>query len=343
MWILHKIFSKLSKVALKKLLGITFLMILGCSFIIKLFEPETFPSYFDALWWTMTTIVTVGYGDFYPTSFWGRLFTMLLMYTLGIGAMGLIIGKIFESFSLYRKLKEEGKLKYSGSDHYILIGSSKEKMTNVLEEIICTETKSDIVIIDNANKCPIDHERVHFISGDPASEEVLLKANILESKSVSIFTDERIELSEFADGKTLLIASRVESISKHYNKNIYTIVEIMKEHHISLFEYAKVDEFVLSKESVSKLMAQAAIYPGSSRLFKKLLSNADEENLYEINKKPHWKTYKEAAMELFELGATLISDGSNLDIARRSNERIAEGAKMFVICNKETYDKIKDC
>lgn len=343
MWILHKIISKLSKVPLRKLVGITVLLILACSFIIMILEPETFPSFFDALWWTMTTVVTVGYGDFYPTSFVGRLFTMLLLYTIGIGAMGLIIGKIFESFSLYRKLKEEGKLKYSGSGHYILIGSSKEKMENVLQEILCIEKKAEIVIIDHANKCPIDHERVHFVSGDPSDEEVLLKANILESKSVSIFSDERIEFSEFADGKTLLIASRVEYISKRYQKNIYTIVEIMKEQHISLFEYAKVDEFVLAKDSVSRLVAQAAIYPGSSRLFKKLLSNADGENLYQIHKKPHWKTYKQAAMELFDLGATLISEGSDLDVAKRSNEPIADDAKIFIICNKETYEKIKDC
>ncbi|WP_318504781.1 potassium channel family protein [Bacillus sp. T3] len=342
MWILHKIISKLSKVPLRKLVGITLLVILASSFLIRLIEPETFPSYFDALWWTMTTIVTVGYGDFFPTSMIGRLFTMLLLYTIGIGAMGLIIGKIFESFSMYRKLKEEGKLKYSGSGHYILIGSSKEKLQNVLEEILCSEEKAELVVIDHGERCPIEHEQVHFISGDPAAEEILLKANILESKSVSIFTDERIELSEYADGKTLLIASRVEYISKKFHKSIYTIVEIMKEHHISLFEYAKVDEFVLAKESVSRLMAQAAIYPGSSRLFKKLLSNTDEENLYEIHKKPHWQTYKQAAMELFDLGATLISDGSDLDIAKRSNEPIADGSKLFVICDEDTHKKILD-
>lgn len=218
MWILHKIFSKLSKVSLGKLVAITILVIFASSFTMRNLEPKTFPTFFDALWWTMTTIVTVGYGDFYPSSQVGRIFTMLLLYTVGIGAMGLIIGKIFESFSLYRKLKEEGKLKYSGEGHYILIGSSREKMQNVLEEIISTETKAEIVIIDNDIKCPIEHERVHFISGDPADEEILLKANILESRSVSIFTDERIELTEYADGKTLLIASRVESISKRFQK-----------------------------------------------------------------------------------------------------------------------------
>lgn len=342
MWILHKIFSKLSKVSLGKLVIITILIIIASSIIMQKIEPETFPNLIDAIWWTMTTIVTVGYGDISPVSNAGRIFTMLLLYTIGIGGMGLIIGKIFESFSLYRKLKEEGKLNFSGKDHYILIGSSREKMQNVLEEILSAEKKAFIVIMDNADKSPIEHERVHFISGDPADERILLKANILESKSVSIFTDERIEHSEYADGKTLLIASRVEYISRRYQKNIYTIVEIMKEHNIVLFEYANVDEFILAKESVSRLMAQAAIFPGSSRLFKQLLSNTDKENLYEIHKKPHWNTYKEAAVELFDLGATLISDGSQLDIARRPNDPIPHDAKMYVICDELTYKKIKE-
>ncbi|MDQ0218700.1 ion transporter [Peribacillus cavernae] len=340
MWILHRFFSRLIKINLWQIISLTAGIILLCSYSMYRLEPDTFPSYLDSLWWTMTTVVTVGYGDFYPKSDTGRIFTMLLLYTFGIGAMGIIIGKIFESFSLYRQLKEEGKLYYSGKGHYLLIGSSKDKLTNVVEELLNSEKNCEIVVIDNANQSPINHDRIHFISGDPSEEDVLLKANILDAKSVSVFTDERHDLSEYADGKTLLIASRVEYISKKYDRSIYTIAEIMKEKHISLFEHAKVDEFILSNESVSRLMAQAAVHPGSSNLFKQLLSKADGENLYEIRKKPHWNTYKAASMELFEMGAILISDGNHLDIARRPNDPIPEQAKMFVICDEETYLKI---
>ncbi|QNG60916.1 NAD-binding protein [Bacillus sp. PAMC26568] len=341
MLILQRVFSRLVKIKLWQIVALTTCIILLSSLFMYYLEPDTFPEFLDAVWWTMTTVVTVGYGDFYPKTDTGRIFTMLLLYTVGIGGMGVIIGKIFESFTLFRKLKEEGKLNYSGRGHYILIGSSKDKLQNAVVEFTAAEKTCGIVIIDNADSCPIDDERVHFISGDPSEEEVLMKANILESKSVSIFTDESLNLSEYADGKTLLIASRVEHISKSYEKSIYTIAEIKKEKHISLFEHAKVDEFVLSNESVSRLIAQAAIHPGSSSLFKQLLSKADGENLYEIIKKPHWLTYKDASMELFDAGAILISDGSHLDIARRHNERIPEDAKMFVICDEPTYLKIR--
>lgn len=340
MWIWQKFFAKMVKIKLWQVFLITIIVVFLSSFIIRLLEPETFPRFLDAFWWTMTTVVTVGYGDFSPNSDAGRIFTMVLLYTIGIGAMGIIIGKMFESFSLYRKMKEEGKLTYIGKGHFILIGSSEDKLKNVVEEILNSNNKNEIVIVDNAKRSPIQNDQVHFVSGDPAEEEVLMQANILESRSVAVFTDERIEFAEYVDGKTLLIASMVEHIAKKHKRNVYTIAEIMKEKHIALFEHAKVDEFILSNESVSRLMAHAAIYPGSSKLFKQLLSNTVGENVYEIKKKPHWNTYKDAAMELFDIGATLISDGHALDVARKHNEQIPEGTKMFVICDEETYKKI---
>lgn len=38
-------------------------------------------SYFDSLWWGVSTITTVGYGDILPQTSWGRLIGIALMYT----------------------------------------------------------------------------------------------------------------------------------------------------------------------------------------------------------------------------------------------------------------------
>lgn len=125
MWVLHKIFSRLTKIKLLHAILLALTMIVISSITMRLVKPETFPTFLDALWWTMTTVVTVSYGDYYPTSTFGRVFTMLLVYTVGIGGMGIIIGKLFEGFSTYQKWKEEGKLKYTGKGHYLLQGNSR--------------------------------------------------------------------------------------------------------------------------------------------------------------------------------------------------------------------------
>ena len=45
----------------------------------------------DALWWAMTTITTVGYGDRYPTTTEGRLVAVALM-AVGVGLFGTLSG-----------------------------------------------------------------------------------------------------------------------------------------------------------------------------------------------------------------------------------------------------------
>lgn len=43
----------------------------------------------DAVWWSLTTISTVGYGDFYPVTLEGRLVAVALMFC-GIGVLGVV-------------------------------------------------------------------------------------------------------------------------------------------------------------------------------------------------------------------------------------------------------------
>ncbi len=62
-----------------------------CSTLVLQFESKSPDAHittgWDAFWYSVVTITTVGYGDYYPVTFWGRITGMFIMFA-GIGIIG---------------------------------------------------------------------------------------------------------------------------------------------------------------------------------------------------------------------------------------------------------------
>ena len=54
-------------------------------------QPEVFKSIFHSLWWAVATLTTVGYGDIYPITFFGRVFTFIILM-IGVGIISIPSG-----------------------------------------------------------------------------------------------------------------------------------------------------------------------------------------------------------------------------------------------------------
>ncbi|MFZ3576830.1 potassium channel family protein [Virgibacillus sp. DJP39] len=338
-WFLTRLYPKISqKTHNVRLFFIVIGVLIFSSFFIHFLEPETFPSAFEGLWWVMTTVTTVGYGDIYPHTVEGRIFAMFL-YAIGIGLMGVVIGKVVNLFSLYKTLREEGKLPYNKSNHYVLLGWS-ERTESTLKELLNDEDGKEIVVVADLPQTPFKHDDVTFIQGHPEDRETLIDANVIKATSVLVFSDDRIHDSSLSDGKSLLIASSIEKLAVELERNIYTIVEVQKEKHIDNFKHSNVDEFVISDETFSRIMAKASRYHGSSAIYTKLTSDLDGQNIYQINPDPDWITYKDAFVSLLEKGATLLADRNDLTINQKLGEKVPEDAKLFVVCGVETYNEL---
>ena len=102
-----KEFTSAVKVAKEQIflfMFITFILIYLSAVGIYYFEneaqPEHFSSIFDSLWWAIITLTTVGYGDVYPITVGGRVFTFcILLIGLGIVAIptGIISSALMKS------------------------------------------------------------------------------------------------------------------------------------------------------------------------------------------------------------------------------------------------------
>ena len=68
-------------------------------------QPEAFASVFHSLWWAVATLTTVGYGDVYPVTTGGKVFTSLLL-VVGLGIVSVPAGLIASALAQARKWEE---------------------------------------------------------------------------------------------------------------------------------------------------------------------------------------------------------------------------------------------
>lgn len=68
-------------------------------------QPGAFGSVFHSLWWAVVTLTTVGYGDVYPITVGGRIFTFFVLLT-GLGIVAVPTGIMASALSQARKLEE---------------------------------------------------------------------------------------------------------------------------------------------------------------------------------------------------------------------------------------------
>jgi voltage-gated potassium channel len=69
-------------------------------------QPKVFASVFDGLWWAVATLTTVGYGDCYPVTAGGKLFTFFILL-IGLGIISVPTGMVASALSKARAMEEE--------------------------------------------------------------------------------------------------------------------------------------------------------------------------------------------------------------------------------------------
>lgn len=79
-----------------------FLSAVGIYYFEHEVQPKEFGSVFECLWWAIITLTTVGYGDVYPITIGGRIFTFFVL-VVGLGIVTVPSGLVAASLSRARE------------------------------------------------------------------------------------------------------------------------------------------------------------------------------------------------------------------------------------------------
>lgn len=259
---------------LHRLLALIGIMVLFSTIGIVLLEPGI--SLLNALWWTIVTLTTVGYGDISPVTIGGRIIAVIIMF-FGIGLLGMLSATL-ASVLVEKKFKEERGMTSFNFENHIILCEWNHRARGILSEfrVDSKTANAPIVLIAEIPRKPIDDENLFFIQGS-VNDETLKRANLIKASTVVVLGDDRLDATA-RDAKVVLTTLTIESL----NPKAYTIVELVDEAHVQHCKRAKADEIIVSSELSSGLISRAALNHGITKVVSELLSAQYGNDLHKL-------------------------------------------------------------
>jgi voltage-gated potassium channel len=150
-------------------------------------EKASIKSIPDAIWYSIVTLTTVGYGDMFPVTFHGKIVGYFFVIC-SLGFLGFLISKLTDAFINVREKNKMGLFGTKFDNHIVILGWDDFARTIVDQLInagnrvaIVTNNKNDVDFIRES----FDDKVVYTLFTDLKNIESVAKANI--SKAAIIF------------------------------------------------------------------------------------------------------------------------------------------------------------
>ena len=266
-------------------------------------------SFVDALYMTVITISTVGFGEVGTTSSQSEIFSVLMIF-LGVGIVGYAFTSIVAMFvegkvvDLWKGSKMNRKIS-ALNDHYIICGSGE--LAEVIIKKFINENLDFVVITDNrADLDDYSHHNILVVEGQSTEESVLEEAGIDRAKGLLATLDTEVD-----NIVTVLTA-------RNLNKDIYIIANSTSQSGNAKLLKVGANKTLSAVEISGKRMASLMIKPNIISFLDVVTRIGDVE---------------------LDLEEVIVKKGSYLEDKNLIQSQIPKKTGLFVLAIKKIEDE----
>lgn len=237
----------------------------------------------SALWLTLTTITTVGYGDFSATTPMGQFATVVLIYVCGITLMTFLISDYVDFRIARRERIRTGHWDWNMAEHILIINSPKYNREAYFMRLISqirvsgefAETPIMLLNEDFADGLPDSLRRlgVVHVTGSASRPEDLKRAGAEHACKIVVLS--RDEYSTDSDSYTFDVAHRLFSL--HINHKV--MVECVDDANRARLRELDIPIILRPIRSYPEIIVRAMVAPGAEQVIEDMFTHANDHTV----------------------------------------------------------------
>lgn len=287
-------------------------------------------SLFESVWITMTTVSTVGYGDFAPKTTIGRLSTILIMFVGAITLLTLIVSDFIE-YRFYRRERIlTGRWIYKMKDHIIIINTpqhgGEQYFMRFASQIRSIPEYETIPIMLLTRQFPqglppelADMGLIHY-HGSGFEPEALKAVHAGSARHIVVLASDETDIQ--SDSLTFDIAHRLSERNLACN----TTLECVEDGNRARFKALGICTIIRPVRTYPEIMVRSVVAPGSEKVLEDMFNYEHDH--------PHRYDLKLDDLNWADIVSALIRHGIGTALAYidKDNE---------IICHPSTHDEIE--
>ena len=244
-------------------------LILIYSILHSVFEKTGF---WSAVYNSLQTVSTVGYGDNPAATSNGKLITAVFGFILGLGMFANTLDKFIAYRSTQRSLKEEGFMPNPNENGYIILNYPGERNAlTYIENIRYLEPRIPICIVDEGiDGLPktISNLKVDFVRGSLLRKDTYIKAKLDKAKAVIVFPESE---NPDCDGMTKSITELVTRfVDTERTRVLFLLIN-----YENMWLFDNIPATAILEDNEIHLMVQECQDPSSAEVIQTLIRNTE--------------------------------------------------------------------